>query len=317
MRTLWSIAAVLLISTFALGQSSAPASVACAKTISFAMAEGGQPVPAIPKFAAKWIGKKYHVEGHPDLCLSQIPSSSTADYVVIFSTSGASFDGLSPSAQTYTSTGPLSGTLAGVSSYGGTWNYSYTGVAAPAPTNSMDLQRIDQSKKELVVRAYDQRGRQVSDYSVESKHSREKLIEQVMDDIHRDVAAKPSQTRVDAPLSVYYVNCDVDSPARSSLTASADTSPGHSEANLVAPPPPPPQARLELSSNPAGAEIYLDGKLVGSTPLTVTVDPGEHVVMMRKKDFTTWTRTLQVGSGQRRVAAYLERQFLTISWGSQ
>jgi len=57
--------------------------------------------------------------------------------------------------------------------------------------------------------------------------------------------------------------------------------------------------------------------LVGQTPLTVTVAPGEHVVIMRKQDFTTWTRNVQVGSGQRRVTAYLERQFLMIPSGSQ
>jgi hypothetical protein len=313
-----SLFVITAMATIAAAEAPAPAASApCIKSISFAMAENGQPVPAIPKFTAKWIGKKSHVDGYPELCLSQIPSASTSNYVVIFSTTGASFTGLSPSAHTYTSSGPASGTLAGISSYGGTWSYSYTGVVAPAPTNSVDLQRIDQSKKVLIVRAYDQSGRQVSDYSVDSSHSREKLLEQVMGDIHRDVAAKPSQVRVGAPLPVYYVNCDVDSPAQSSLTASADTSPVHSEAKLVTPPPPPPQPKLELSSNPSGSEIYLDGKLVGSTPLTVTVAPGGHVVMMRKKDFTTWTRTLQVSSGQRRVAAYLERQFLTISTGSQ
>ena len=81
MRTLWIVVEALLVSTFTVGQSALPAAVSCGKTISFAMAEGGQPVPAIPKFAAKWIGKKYHFEGHPELCLSQIPSSSTANYV--------------------------------------------------------------------------------------------------------------------------------------------------------------------------------------------------------------------------------------------
>ena len=114
-------------------QAPEPVPVACTKTVTFAIAEGGQPVPAIPKFAAKWIGKAKHVEGFPDMCLAQIPSSKTANYVVIFSTTEASFDGLTPSAHTYTSTGPLSGNFAGVSSYGGTWNYSYTRACLRPP----------------------------------------------------------------------------------------------------------------------------------------------------------------------------------------
>lgn len=292
-------------------------SAPCMKSISFAMAEDGQPVPAIPKFAAKWIGKKSHVESYPELCLSQIPSTSTANYVVIFSTTEASFNGLSAAAHTYSSATPASGNLAGISSYGGTWSYSYTGFVAPAPSNSVSLQRIDKSKKVLVVRSYDQRGRQVSDYSVDSNHSRERLIELVMHDIHSDVAAKPSQKPFGAPLSVYYVNCDVDPPAQPTMNASLEESSAGAQATPLAHASPQPQASLEFSSNPAGADIYLDGKLVGTTPLTVAVFAGEHVVVMRKKDFTSWTRSLQVASGQRRVAASLERQFLTISSGPQ
>ena len=318
MKVTLGLFVITAIATTAVAEAPTPsASASCAKTISFAMAEGGQPVPAIPKFTAKWLGKKYHVDGHPELCLSQIPAATTANYVVIFSTTEASFAGLSPSAHTYTSSGPASGDLAGISSYGGTWSYSYSGVVPPAPTNSIDLQRIDASKKELVIHVYDQRGRQVSHYSVDSDHKREKLLEQLVNDIQGDAVAKPSQVRVSAPLSVYYVNCDVDSSTPASLTASADTSSAAPEAKPAAPPLPPPQAKLDLSSNPSGAEIYLDGKLVGQTPLTVTVAPGEHVVIMRKQNFTTWTRNVQVGSGQRRVTAYLERQFLMIPSGSQ
>jgi len=309
MKMVFGLFVITAMATIAPAQSSAPsASVACAKTISFAMAEGGQPVPAIPKFAAKWIGKKYHVEGYPELCLSQIPSASTANYVVIFSTSETSFDGLSPSAHTYTSSGPLSGNLAGISSYGGTWNYSYTGTLPPATTNSIDLQRIDSSKKVLVIRAYSQQGRHVSHYSVDSDHSREKMLEQVITDIHRDLMEAPEHKRITAPLSVYYVNCDVDSPTPAVLTASADSPPAQPEAKPAAPP----QATLDISSNPVGADVYLDGGYLGKTPFTASVVPGEHVVILRKTDFGAWGRKIQVAAGPRRVTAYLERKFLSL-----
>ena len=301
-----------LPSAGAMGQPSNRPLPACTKTITFAVAEGGQPVPAIPKYAAKWIGKSRHVEGYPDMCLSQMPSSKTANYIVIFSSSESSFDGLTPTAHTYSSTSPLSADAAGVSSYGGMWNYSYSGTLPKTATSSLDLAHIDSSKKELVLRAYDQQGNQVSHYNVESDHNREKVLEQVLTDIHRNVE-KPNQRRIAAPFSVYYVNCDVDSTNPQLVTASAehpavppDTKPTPSPA------PPPTQATLELLSNPLGADIYLDDKYVGKSPSSVTVAPGEHNVIMRKTDYGTWGRKLQVVAGPRRVNAYLEQKFLTL-----
>jgi hypothetical protein len=316
MRIVWIVVEVLLASAFAAGQTSPPDPVSCAKTISFAVAEGGQPVPAFPRFSAKWIGKKHYFEGRPELCLSQIPSASTANYVVIFSSSESSFDGLTPSAHTYTSTGSLSGNLAGVSSYGGTWNYSYAGTLSRVTTNSVDLQRIDASKKLLVIHAYNQQGRQVSHYSVDSDHSREKLLEQVITDIHRDVVEPPAHKRVAAPLSVYYVNCDVDSPTPGSRFASTDPAVSPTEPEPTPRPNPiEPPATVLFSSNPAGADIYVDGSYVGKSPFTVVVARGEHVVMMRKSEFGTWQRTIQVSAAPRRVTAYLERKFLTLPPG--
>jgi len=300
----------------AAAQSPESASVACTKTISFAVAEGGQPVPAIPKFAAKWIGKKYHFEAHPELCLSQIPSSSTANYVVILSTSDASFAGLTPTAHTYTSAGPQFGNLAGVSSYGGTWNYAYSSNLPAGTTSTLDLQRIDASKKVLFLRAYDQRGRQVAHYSVDADHNRERLLESVMADIYRDSVERPSQMHLPAPLSVYYVNCDVDAPGAESLKAS--TAPQAPLAppvdpKPVAPPPPPPT--LDFWSNPAGADVYLDGSYAGKTPFTATVAPGEHVIVVRKQDYGSWQRKVQVVTGARKVSAYLERKFVNLGSG--
>ena len=40
----------------------APAPLACSKNVSFAIAEGGQPVPAIPKFTLKWLEGKSRKE---------------------------------------------------------------------------------------------------------------------------------------------------------------------------------------------------------------------------------------------------------------
>jgi hypothetical protein len=314
---------IIEMTAIAVAQPPPPVLPSCTKTITFSAAAGGQPVPAIPKFAAKWIGKTKHIEGYPDMCLSQMPSSSTANYVVIFATSEAGFDGLTPVAHTYASSSPTADTGTGISSYGGTWSYSYAGRVPPPTTSSTELQRIDASKKELVLRAYDQHGRLVAHYSVDSDHKRETRLEQVLADIHRDVVEKLPQRSLPSSLSVYYVNCDVDSPGPASPAVASDplpASPGPksvattaASAPIPSSPPPPPQATLELVSDPARADVYVDGNFVGKSPLTTTLPPGEHVVVMRKADFSSWGRKLQLVPGPRRLVAHLERKFLELS----
>src|ERR1039458_1093470 len=72
------------------------------------------------------------------------------------------------------------------------------------------------------------------------------------------------------------------------------------------------QATVEFWSSPAGADIEVDGKYIGSTPSTIIVQAGEHTIKMRKQDFRTWQKTISVTSGNLRVAAYMEQVGVTI-----
>jgi len=72
------------------------------------------------------------------------------------------------------------------------------------------------------------------------------------------------------------------------------------------------QATVEFWSNPAGADIEVDGKYMGSTPSTITVQAGEHTITMRKQDFRTWQKTINVTSGNVRMAAYMDQVGVTI-----
>jgi hypothetical protein len=72
------------------------------------------------------------------------------------------------------------------------------------------------------------------------------------------------------------------------------------------------QATVEFWSSPAGADIEVDGKYIGSTPSTVTVQAGEHTITMRKQDFGTWQKTIKVTSGNLRVAAYMQQVGVTL-----
>ena len=159
----------------------------------------------------------------------------------------------------------------------------------------------------LAMRAYDQQGRQLSRYSVDQGHTRERLLDQVFADIHRDSVEPPAHKRLAAPLSVYYVNCDVDSPGPTSLAAATEPPVSQATPKQILP-----IAKFDLWSNPAAADIYLDGSYIGKTPFTVAVALGEHVVVLRKSEFGTWQRKVQAVAGPRRVGAYLERRLLTL-----
>jgi hypothetical protein len=52
-----------------------------------------------------------------------------------------------------------------------------------------------------------------------------------------------------------------------------------------------------IKSTPDGAEITIDGKLVGTTPSTVQLTPGEHTISIDKSGFKQWQRTITVTAG--------------------
>jgi hypothetical protein len=72
------------------------------------------------------------------------------------------------------------------------------------------------------------------------------------------------------------------------------------------------EAMVEFWSDPAGADIEVDGKYIGSTPSTITLQAGEHTITMRKQDFGTWQKTIKVTSGNLRVAAYMQQVGVTL-----
>lgn len=63
---------------------------------------------------------------------------------------------------------------------------------------------------------------------------------------------------------------------------------------------------LAIASTPPGADIEIDGAFVGNTPSTVTVAPGTHQVVVKKKGFTDWNRSLNVTGGTVSINASLE-----------
>ena len=63
-----------------------------------------------------------------------------------------------------------------------------------------------------------------------------------------------------------------------------------------------------VETRPAGAKVYVDGRLLGETPLApVDVPPGTHGIRLVRDGYREWVTTIEVASGQSvRVAASLE-----------
>jgi hypothetical protein len=52
---------------------------------------------------------------------------------------------------------------------------------------------------------------------------------------------------------------------------------------------------LTVSSNPPGAQAYLDGQMIGMTPLTIAdVSPGEHTLLITMDGYTDFSQTITI-----------------------
>ncbi len=91
------------------------------------------------------------------------------------------------------------------------------------------------------------------------------------------------------------------SPATAPTTAGAPATPA---------PTPPFVGTLVVDSLPPGASVFLDGKLVGKTPLVVPdVPAGSHVVRLEMNGYRRWSSATRVVAGERiRVSGSLEAE---------
>ena len=54
---------------------------------------------------------------------------------------------------------------------------------------------------------------------------------------------------------------------------------------------------VTVKSTPQGADVTVDGKYVGSTPSTLKLAPGDHMISVEKPGFKSWRRTVTLASG--------------------
>jgi hypothetical protein len=65
-------------------------------------------------------------------------------------------------------------------------------------------------------------------------------------------------------------------------------------------------AEIAVNSTPTGADIEVDGAFVGSTPSSVGVSPGDHVITIAKKGYVRWEKKIKVTTGKIEISAELE-----------
>ena len=66
---------------------------------------------------------------------------------------------------------------------------------------------------------------------------------------------------------------------------------------------------VTIESRPSGANVFIDGKLVGTTPLSVSAVPvGDHAVRLERDGYRRWISSVRVAAAaQNRVTASLEK----------
>jgi cell division septation protein DedD len=100
-------------------------------------------------------------------------------------------------------------------------------------------------------------------------------------------------------------------PAPSSNTApSPNVAPARPNAVVPAGPDAVPDAvaSVQLSSDPTGAEITIDGNYAGNTPSLIKLKPGTHSIRMTMSGYAPWERSIETAAGEsRNFAATLEK----------
>jgi hypothetical protein len=71
----------------------------------------------------------------------------------------------------------------------------------------------------------------------------------------------------------------------------------------------PAKGTVNVSSNPAGADVFADGDFVGNSPAVLKLEPGKHTVAVKSSGYTDWSKEITVQSGSEvQLAANLEKQ---------
>lgn len=130
----------------------------------------------------------------------------------------------------------------------------------------------------------------------------DKFYEQVTDELAGETkqasAVKPQEKAVSVPEPKAVPNePSMTKPAAANSLVSAPASPAAEKGKIL------------VTSNPDGAEVYVDDDLVGNAPATLNLPTGKHTVKVTQQGFKAWTRQVSVYSGsETNLKASLEKE---------
>jgi len=69
-----------------------------------------------------------------------------------------------------------------------------------------------------------------------------------------------------------------------------------------------PKGAVNVSSNPTGADLAVDGDFVGNSPAALKLSPGKHTITLKMTGYKDWSREITVQAGsQVQLTANLEK----------
>ncbi len=335
MKARWSLACPLallgLCSSVALAKNEIYTGP-CTKNVSSAIARAGGADSLFPDFFTHWWKK--NAKNYPGVCLSSRPNSAARNYLLVFSESEHYYSGLMPTTHTDTSTSftTLSANGSAIDQYGDFWTFTATGNAQTTTTTTVhEIVPYTDRSVGLFVKTYDSTGRIIrsdghmyrsrtggdadstAGYNIGSAlsniNARGKMLKSSLLAISEDQDAPLPEGRAEAasvkavsvtqpPTTAMIERTTAPATEVEDKGRDAEATPGGS--------PPTHEAIAEISSEPSGADIEIDGNFVGSTPSSLGVAAGEHEVLISKKGYKQWRRTLKVSTGKITAVAVLE-----------
>ena len=163
----------------------------------------------------------------------------------------------------------------------------------------MTVQAVD--GKELPLRYHPEKPRKGSDSKANEVHERSEIPGQITRIVGAD-KGKDYEVYVDgsfsinapnaiavAPVEVTPVTVQPATPVPSPVAPSPVAVSPMIAAEVASAP-----SSVDFHSTPDGADIWIDGTMVGNTPSTLRMTPGHHTIEIRMAGYRTWSRNMVV-----------------------
>ena len=79
------------------------------------------------------------------------------------------------------------------------------------------------------------------------------------------------------------------------------------QTKTASPPPETQRGAINLSSDPTGADISVDGDFVGNSPASLKLAPGKHTITVKMSGYKDWSREVTLEAGEVQLNASLEK----------